>query len=88
MASANANKITFCFNVITLSLTNDSKWFLYTLVFINQTWNLSDPLAKQNDANNKNGVVGRIGSITPSAPKENATKPMHIYIPFLTLFIF
>ena len=78
MVSANANKITFCFNVIALSLTNDSKCFLYTLVFINQVLNLSDPLAKQNDANNRNGVVGRIGKITPIAPKANATKPMHI----------
>lgn len=35
---------------------------------MNQSWNLLEPFAKQNEATNKNGVVGSIGNITPIAP--------------------
>ena len=65
MKSAKAKIHIFSFNVIDLSFTNDSKCFLYNLVPINQVLNLSDPFAKQYDANNKNGVVGSIGNTTP-----------------------
>ena len=37
---------------------------------------MSEPLAKQKDANNKNGVVGNTGSTTPIAPSTIDTIPI------------
>jgi len=51
-----------------LLLRKSSRWILYSFVDTNQALNLSEPLVKKNEANNKKGVVGKTGRITPKAP--------------------
>ena len=67
-------------NVIEPVFTKLSKCFLYSFVDKNHLLNCSDPLAKKKDAANKNGVVGKIGNITPMTPriKNRRAKVRHI----------
>ena len=85
--SANKSNDHFCFNVIALLFTNDSKCFLYNFVLLNHLSNLFEPLAKQYDAKSKNGVVGSTGSTTPIEPKANDIIPAVRYRYFFILFI-
>lgn len=68
IADTGNKMVSFVFNVIPLDFTKLSRCFLYKLVFVNHLWKRSLPFAKKNDANNKKGVVGNIGSTTPTAP--------------------
>ena len=72
------------FQVIPLPFTKDSKFFLYSLVLINQLCNFSELLAKQKAANNKNGNAGIRGSTAPTAPKAKPTQPNTINRIFFT----
>ena len=63
-----------------------SRWFLYSFVDKNQSLNFLDPFAKKKEARSKNGVVGKIGSTTPTAPMPKNKNPSDIYNAFISLF--
>lgn len=75
MVVANAQSVTFVFNVMARSSTKLSKWFLYSFVFKNHLLNLSDPFAKHPAASSKNGVVGSMGNAAPTAPTPKHINP-------------
>jgi len=56
------------------------KCFLYKFVPANQAAIFSEPLVKQNSANNRKGVDGNTGSIMPSVPTAKSRNPAVIYI--------
>ena len=72
--------VSLVFNVIDLSLSNDSKWFLYILLALNHLSNLSEPLAKKNEASSKNGTVGKTGKAIPTIPRPSDIKPNTTYM--------
>jgi hypothetical protein len=66
---------------------NSSKWFLYSFVPANQRLNRSEPLEKKDDASNKKGVVGKMGTTTPIEPIATKTNPNVIYRILIDFFI-
>ena len=79
MPDAGRSRLNFVFKVILRFCTSSSKWFLYSFVPVNHVWNFSEPLARQNDANNRKGVVGSTGKTTPTAPIPIAANPRIIH---------
>lgn len=72
-------KFNFVFQVIPLPLTYVSRIFLYNFVFVNQLFNLSELLAKQNAESSKKGTEGIRGKTAPIAPKPTPIQPNTIY---------
>lgn len=61
-----------------LDSTKSFKLFLYSLVDKNHLFINLEPLTKKNEAPNKNGVVGKMGIITPITPVIKNKKPKKI----------
>lgn len=59
---------------------------MYSLVDKNQSLNFFDPLAKKKEARSKNGVVGKTGSTTPTAPMVKNKNPSDIYNALISVF--
>ena len=77
--------VIFCFNVMVFFCMYFDKCFLYNFVCTNQSLNFCEPLPKQNNANNMNGVVGIPGSTIPTKPTATAINPAIIYKAFVKI---
>ena len=73
----------FVFMVMARVSANVLRCFSYSFVPINQLCMRLELFAKQNAATSRNGVVGRMGSTTPTAPRAVLRMPSTRYTSFI-----
>ena len=79
--------VSFARSVMERLVTYPSSTCLYTFVPLNQLFKRVELRAKQKAATRMNGVVGRIGSTTPTIPSARQRKPPTAHRVWLTRWL-